>query len=385
MIDCVVHGDSAQCRSVAAELERQARRLSDAEAEVDRVVAKSRRVWEGESARRFAAFASGVRDSVEELKRRSFQFADALTVFAEELDRVCRDIGHAKDLAREHGLIVDEQGIAPPTTASAASHLLPSGAACVPVPPTYSQCLAIVDGARERERAAHDALQDAAAKVTRDPPLLHWLGKLGLVPTSDTAAGVALWAGNSGLFAVGAVADWATKVKYGELPFRASGRVSPTYWREVRAGLRPSNWVARPDAEVLHARWTTVGRAANVAGAVVAGSTAGWNQWHADQDDPTVEATEQVARATTAGVATGAGAWAGAVGGAQLGAALGTPLGPAGTIVGGVVGGAVGAALGTAAGEFVGDRIKGVVGDATDGAVELGKDAVSFFKKGKFW
>lgn len=287
------------------------------------------------------------------------------------------------ELAREHHLPVVDDQIGPPAQGLPTAFLQPAGQTFVVPPVPYEQCRVIVEAARERERQAHDALQDAAAKVTRDPPLLHWLGRLGLVPTSDTPAGMAQWAGNSGLFAVGAVADWATKVKYGWLdPGAVRG---PGYWQTVRAGLRPANWGPLPGSETLHARWTTVGRTANVAGAVVAGTTALVNQWQADQDDPTVEATEQIARATTQGLATGAGAWVGAVGGAQLGAALGTPLGPVGTIVGGAVGGAVGAMLGTTAGQMVGDQIKGVAGDLTDGGVELAKDVGGFFKKGKFW
>lgn len=92
MIDCLVYGDPARCREAAAELDRQGRRLSEAEGEVTRILETSRRVWEGEAALRFGQFASGVLDAIEELKRRSYLLANALTAFADELARIRLDV-----------------------------------------------------------------------------------------------------------------------------------------------------------------------------------------------------------------------------------------------------------------------------------------------------
>lgn len=280
------------------------------------------------------------------------------------------------------GLVLQGEVIQPPPTLTTDVALLTAYGSVAPGyavdhrVATYWRCHSRVEYARNLERRAHEDLQSAARSVLRAPFLEHWLGKLGLLPAGSTASVIGLWAGNAGLFAASATADWATKVKFGEFrpvlgnqPMRATDL---TRGQRFTASFRATNWRPLPGMEAPHARWTSAGRALGVAGAAVAGGTSAWSQWQADADNPTIRDTEQIARSTTVGVTTGVGAYAGAVGGAQLGGAIGTFFVPgAGTVVGAAIGGAVGGLLGTEAGSAVGGLARGAVGDAA-GAIAGG-------------
>ena len=150
------------------------------------------------------------------------------------------------------------------------------------------------------------------------------------------------------------------------------------FWERLRAATSSKNYHARAYQAAARNRWASAGRWANRAGGLITGLSAGWNQWQADSDDPSMGDVEQGTRAVTMGATTAVGAMAGAKGGAWLGGAIGTAICPGvGTVVGGVVGGLVGGAVGGFVGSEFGQAVIDDVGNAAEDAADWAGDQLS--------
>lgn len=370
VIDLTVYGDPASCRAAAAALDRQHRATYATTAEMNYGLTTTQNYWQGVAGENFRRYLEGAHGDAEDLDRKTCRAMWALEDFAGALDKVRGEMAQARQEAEVAGLVVVGDEITHPYPTERPSPLAVRPP-LVPEPPridetdpkmrAYRDCEARIAYARGLEDNAHDALRDMAADVAKAPFLEHWAVKVGLIPASSEPEQVALWAGNSGLFAAGGVAAWATQVKFGGLyPVINGVRGSAAdlaSWQRMGASFRSRNWVPHSGMEAPYARWTATGRVLNRAGGVLAGATAAFDQWGADSDDPTMSENERVARAGTVGVTTGGGAYGGALMGAQAGAAIGSVFPGPGTVIGGAVGGIVGGVIGSQVGQAAGTAI----------------------------
>jgi hypothetical protein len=165
-------------------------------------------------------------------------------------------------------------------------------------------------------------------------------------------------------------ANWLSRVTYG-VYVRGHWRRTPS---GGRIWINPS-WRSTPGDVASRARWTTFGRWAGRAGAVVAVGTSALNQWALDSGRTDLTTTERVGRSAWRGGVTGGAIVLGTQGGFAAGAAIGTAIFPgAGTVVGGVVGGVIGGAIGAGAG----DKIADLTVDAAGWTAERISDGVTW-------
>ena len=245
----------------------------------------------------------------------------------------------------------------------------------------WNEAVEIVDGARTKETEAHQNLAAGISKSTGDGWIEDLLERLGFLPP-DFADGIDIgsWLFGLGGLTFGAGSGWMINGRYGVFQPRVAGRFGTTtgmgFWQRALASGDSANWHATPYGAASRGAWETAGKWAGRAGVVVTAAVAGWDQWQADADDPSLDTTDRVTRATTKGATTAAGAWAGAEAGAWAGGAIGTAICPGvGTVIGGVVGGLVGGAIGGFAGSELGDAIMDPVTDAVGAAGDWIGDA----------
>lgn len=378
VLETVVHGDSASCTAASTALGTVAEALADAEAGTDSARSLAGE-WTGRSA---SAWDARVADAVADLRRLSSRVGaleTALVDFAGELTVVEERMAKARSVAAAGGVAVSGTVIQrpqppdPPSQGAIEAYNAQAEA--------WNEAVEIADGARTKEHEAHASLSQAVAGSTGDGWIEDLLERLGLLP-KDFADGDDLakyFLGLGGL-AFGATTTYLVQSRYGVFQPRVNGRFGTaagmTFWQRTRAGLDGTSFHARRGLASTRDAWRTAGRWASRAGTATTALSAGWNQWQADADDPSLSHTERGARATTMGVSTAAGAWLGAKGGAWAGGAIGTAICPGvGTVVGGVVGGLVGGAVGGFVGSEVGQEILDEVGDATEAAVDWASDA----------
>lgn len=380
MIDTVIHGSPASCRSLADQLDRFARTVDQQVSALTSARGNLHTAWSGLAADAAIARLTKIRDSAATLGRRSNILASALPTFATALDDVRTAIDGARAAALAAGLRVTADGIfLPPSTAAPddpAAQQTEAGRERA-----FRAAAQAVAAARRAEAAAHAALLNAVAVVDGDDPFTWFLEKLGIITPGTDVDDVGWWlAGGLGT-GFGVWADWRRRLGLGHFaPRGPDGRFvrvhKDAWWRHAMQAPDDRNWKARPyRADSYHATGTAarwVGRA----GTVVAVGAAAWQQWEQDADDPALGDAERVGRAATQGVATGAGAWAGAAVGVKGGAVVGMAIGgPVGAVVGGAIGGLVGGAIGSSVGQAAGDAIKDWAGDATQVVAAAASDA----------
>lgn len=380
LLDLTVHGDPGACRAASADA---ADVRSDVTAARDDVRRAQSAVggWQGRAATSHETRLDTVGRDLRELDRRLDVLESALTDFAGELTVVKARMAHARSVALAGGVRTSGSALVRPvapvdaTAAEVTAHNS--------VVEAWDEAVEVVDAARRKEREAHHHLADGVADSTGDGFVVDLLQRLGFLPP-DFADGddLGAWLFGLGGLGIGAGVGWMVNGRYGVFQPRVNGRFGSargmTFWQRAWAATRTDSFHARPYSAAARNGWADAGRWATRAGTVVTAASAGWNQWQADADDPSMGDVEQGTRAATMGATTAAGAWAGAQGGAWAGGAIGTAICPGvGTVVGGVVGGIVGGAVGGFAGSEAGQAIIDPVGDAAEAAADWTGDRLS--------
>lgn len=238
------------------------------------------------------------------------------------------------------------------------------------------------------DRVALTLVQAGALPQTTDPNLLGelWASLRGQVlwPTDQGAAGVAAWAAGRAGFGFGVGQSWMTRVqqgrfaprgqlpngRYGYLPWKTSPWYT-TAWRAAQG----SNWQAKPYQSTSYSRWSTAGKWVGRGGAALGFATAGYSQYLADANDPTLSTSERVGRIGMRTAVQGTAGWGGAMLGGKVGAGIGMAVGgPVGAVIGGVAGGIIGGVIGSGIGNEVADHLVEFGGEVAEGATELAED-----------
>lgn len=380
VLDLTVLGDPGAC-GVAAGAAADARAAVATAAEEVRRAMSTVAGWQGLAAdaqeRRLEAAGRDLR----ELDGRLEVLGSGLVDFAGELEVVIARLDQARVTGLGGGVRAHGQGLLRPSALPSATP--EAAAAHEAVVRAWDEAVDIAGAARTSERQAHEHLAAAIRAATGDGFVVDLLQRLGLLPP-DYADGddVGAWLFGLGGLGVGAGVAWMVNGRYGVFQPRIQGRFASTsgmgFWQRAWAATSTDSFHARPYDAAARNRWAAAGRWAGRAGVVATVASAGWNQWQADADDPTLGDVEQGTRAATMGATTAAGAWAGAQGGAWAGGAIGTAICPGvGTVVGGVVGGIVGGAAGGLAGSEVGQVVIDPVGEAAQAAADWTGDRLS--------
>ena len=377
LLDLAVHGDPAACRAAATDARRVGTAVSDAAADVRRAV-DAAASWQGRGGAGFEQRAERTRRDLRDLGDRISGLERAIDDFAGELTTVKSRMAEARRVAVAGGVGVSGDSLVRPV---AQDGLTPVQADAHDERVTaWNEAVEIAGGARTKEQEAHQRLADGVTASTGDGLVVDLLQRLGLLPP-DFADGddVGSWLFGLGGLGFGAGVGWMVHGRLGIFQPRVNGRFGTargmSFWQRAWAATDPDSFHARPYAAAGRNGWATAGRWAGRAGTVVTAVSAGWNQWQADADDPSMGDVERGARATTMGATTAAGAWAGAQGGAWAGGAIGTAICPGvGTAIGGVVGGVIGGAVGGFVGSEVGQEVIDEVGDFADDASDWAGD-----------
>lgn len=381
VLDLTVHGDPAACRHAAAAAGDVRAAVTRVEGQV-RHAATSTGSWQGRAAAAFEARADRARRDLRGLDDRIGALERALGDFAGELTTVETRMADARRVAVAGGVGVTPTGlvrpVAPDTMHAGAVEFHDRAVEA------WNEAVEIASGARQKEREAHQHLATGVRDSTGDGFLTDLLQRLGVLPP-DFADGddVGTYLFGLGGLGFGAGASWMVHGRYGVFQPRAShGRFGTargmTFWQRARAAADPDSFHARSHGASARNAWSSAGKWAGRAGGAVTALSAGWNQWQADADGPSMGDAERGARAATVATTTTGGALLGAKGGAWVGGAVGTAICPGvGTVVGGVVGGLVGGAVGGFAGSELGQTVVDGVGDFAEDASDWAGEALS--------
>jgi hypothetical protein len=373
VLELTVHGDPAACRAAADDAAGVRALVAQAEGKVRGAVSAAG-AWQGRAGAGFETRAEAAGRDLRELDDRIGSLERALGDFAGELAAVESRMAEARRTALAGGVSSAGETLLRPVAPAEANPAVVD--AHNRVVAAWNEAVEIATGARQKEREAHQHLADGITASTGDGFVTDLLQRLGVLPP-DFADGddVATYLFGLGGLSVGATTAWMVNGRYGLFQPRINGRFGTTsgmgFWQRAAAATDKNNFHARPYAAGARNGWATAGKWAGRAGTAVTAVSAGWNQWQADADDPSMGDVERGTRATTMGATTAAGAWAGAQGGAWAGGAIGTAICPGvGTVVGGVVGGVIGGAVGGFVGSEAGQAIIDPVGDAADAAAD---------------
>ena len=379
-LDLVVHGDPAACLAAAADADGVRRTVSTAVGDLRRATSTVG-AWRGQAATGFESRLDTVGRDLRELDQRLDTLESALSDFAGELTVVRSQMAHARSVGVTGGVRTSGESLVRPiapvdgTPAQVTAHNA--------VVTAWNEAVEVADAARTKEQEAHTHLGAGIKKSTGDGFVVDLLQRLGFLPP-DFSDGddIGAWLFGLGGLGLGAGVGWMVNGRYGVFQPRVNGAFGSargmSFWQRAWAATSTDSFHARSYAAATRNGWATAGTWASRAGVGVTAVSAGWNQWQAAADDPSMGDVEQGTRAATTGATTAAGAWAGAQGGAWAGGAIGTAICPGvGTVVGGVVGGLVGGAVGGFVGSEVGQAIIDPVGDAADAAADWAGDQLS--------
>lgn len=380
LLDLAVHGDPAACRTAATDIGTARTAVTTATDDVRRA-ARTTGTWQGQAGDAFEIRVEAAITDLRELDRRLETLGSSLTDFAGELDVVRSRMAHARSVGVAGGVRTSGDALVRPVAPNDATP--EQVTAHNDVVRAWNEAVEVADAARTKEQEAHKRLGDGVKKSTGDGFVVDLLERLGFLPP-DFADGddVAAWLFGLGGLGTGAGVGWMVNGRFGVFQPRIDGRFASargmSFWQRAWAATDTKNFHARPYGAAARNGWANAGRWAGRAGSVVTAVSAGWNQWQADADDPSMGDVERGTRAGTMGATTAAGAWAGAQGGAWAGGAIGTAICPGvGTVVGGVVGGIVGGAVGGFVGSEIGQAVLDPVGDAADAAADWAGDRLS--------
>lgn len=381
VLDLTVHGDPAACRSAAADAGDVRRVVAGSEDQV-RTALTAAASWQGRAGAAFEMRADQVGRDLHRLDERIGILERALGDIAGELTAVETSMAQARRVAVAGGVTASGETLLRP---AAPDDLKPELVdAHNREVEAWNEAVEIATAARQKEREAHQHLGDAVARSTGDGVLVDLLQRLGVLPP-DFADGddVGAYLFGLGGLGFGAGVSWMLNNRYGAFqPRLSNGRFASargmTFWQRAGAATNPHSFRAKPHMAATRNAWSGAGRWAGRAGGAVTALSAGWNQWQADADDPSLGGAERGARAATMAGTTTGGALLGAKGGAWAGGAIGTAICPGvGTVVGGVVGGLVGGAVGGFVGSEVGQAVIDDVGEAADAAADWTGDRIS--------
>lgn len=381
VLDLTVHGDPGACRAASGEA-AGVRTVVDTAADDVRRALTVAGTWQGLAGARFEGRLDDLGRDLRELDRRLDTLQSALGDFAGELSVVTSRMAHARTVGVSGGVRASGDALlrpqAPAPGASDAEITAHNA-----VVSAWNEAVQIAAAARTKEKEAHEHLDKGLKKSTGDGFLVDLLQRLQLLPP-DLADGddIGSWLFGLGGLGFGAGVGWMVNGRLGVFQPRVNGRFGTargmSFWQRARAATDTKNFHAKAHQSASRNRWAAAGRYAGHAGTAITAVSAGWNQWQADADDPSMDDVEQGTRAATMGAASAAGAWAGAQGGAWAGGAIGTAICPGvGTVVGGVVGGVIGGAVGGFAGSELGKAVVDPVGDAADVVADWTRDRLS--------
>ena len=380
VLDLTVHGDPAACRTAASDADAVRKVVATAADDARRAL-RTAGTWNGRGGIAYENSLTATERDLRELARRISGLGSTLTDFAGELDVVEARMKDARTTGVAGGVRTQGEGLVRPV---AATDLTPEEVtAHNKVVEAWNDAVDIADAARTKEQEAHKSLGDGVKKSTGDGFVVDLLQRLGFLPP-DFSDGddIGAWLLGLGGLGFGAGVGWLVDGRMGIFQPRVNGRFGSAagmgFWERLRAATSSKNYHARAYQAAARNRWASAGRWANRAGGLITGLSAGWNQWQADSDDPSMGDVEQGTRAVTMGATTAVGAMAGAKGGAWLGGAIGTAICPGvGTVVGGVVGGLVGGAVGGFVGSEFGQAVIDDVGNAAEDAADWAGDQLS--------
>lgn len=380
VLDLAVHGDAAAVRAAATDAGSVRRKVATAADDVRRALTTAG-AWRGQGGVAYENRLSGTERDLRELDRCIGGLRSALTDFAGEIDVVTARMAEARRTGVRGGVLPQGNGLLRPV---ASSDLTPEEVTTHnQVVKAWNEAVDIADAARIKEQEAHSSLGDGVKKSTGDGFVVDLLQRLGFLPPEfSDGDDIGAWLFGLGGLGFGAGVGWMANSRYGVFQPRVNGAFGTargmTFWQRAWAATDAKNFHATPYNAAARNGWANAGKWAGRAGTAVTAISAGWNQWQADADDPSMGEVEQGTRAATMGATTAAGAWAGAQGGAWAGGAIGTAICPGvGTVVGAVVGGVVGGAIGGFVGSEVGQAILDPVGDAADAAADWAGDQLS--------
>ncbi len=380
VLDLTVHGDPTACRAAATDADA-VRQAVTAAADEARHALRAAGSWTERGGVAFENRLTATERDLRELARRISGLGSSLTDFAGELDVVVARMGQARSTGVAGGVRTQGDDLVRPVALTDATP--EEVAAHDVVVEAWNAAVETADSARAKEQEAHTSLGDGIQRSTGDGFVVDLLQRLGFLPP-DFSDGddIGAWLFGLGGLGFGAGVGWLVDGRLGVFQPRNNGRFGTArgmgFWQRMRAATDPDNFRARAHQAAARNRWAGAGRWANRAGGVVTALSAGWNQWQADADDPSMGDVEQGTRAVTMGATTAVGAIAGAKGGAWLGGAIGTAICPGvGTVVGGVVGGLVGGAVGGFVGSEFGQAVIDDVGDAAADAADWAGDRIS--------
>ena len=379
VLDLTVYGDPAACRAAAGDAAGVREAAARAEERVRRAVSEAAG-WQGLAATGFESRAERAGRDLRELDDRIEALERALTDFAGELTTVETRMAEARRVAVAGGVGTSGETLLRPGALETASQdQLDAHERTVQA---WNEAVEIAQGARRKEAEAHQHLADGVTASTGDGFVVDLLQRLGLLPP-DFSDGddLGAWLFGVGGLGFGAGVSWMVDKRYGMFQPRVTGNMrfgSPqgmSFWQRAWAATDPDNFHAKSNAASARRAWSQTGRWAGRAGGAATIISAGWNQWQADADDPSMGDAERGARAATMSTTTAGGALLGAKGGAWAGGAIGTAICPGvGTVVGGVIGGVIGGAAGGFLGSEAGQAVIDEVGDFAEEASEWADD-----------
>ena len=176
LLDLVVHGDPAACRTAATDIGTARTTVTTAVDDVRRA-ARTTGTWHGQAGAAFETRVEAAVKDLRELDRRLEGLGTALTDFAGELDVVRSRMAHARDVGVAGGVrtsgeaLVRPQAPADPTPEQVTAHN--------DVVKAWNEAVEVADAARTKEQEAHKRLGDGVKKATGDGFVVDLLERLG--------------------------------------------------------------------------------------------------------------------------------------------------------------------------------------------------------------
>lgn len=357
MISIACYGDTAACKATVDDLASQKTTLDDADGKVATVKTTLEGQWTGLTADALDAGLIEIGMALSDASEKTEGLKSALSTFAYALASVHEGLVAIGERAIESGIAVTDHNLVEPSAPAADASEEETNDYNGKSTAYNGYVVEIVD-LRIKESQIHDELLAALRALRGLGPVEEAAVKTGVWPAPWTdPLGVVFWAAGILATAAGAAVQWL-KLPWLEFVPYGARRAALSWWQRLIAGAQPKNLGTLPNPPGWLATAEKIGKFGRVAGPIVSGVAAGWDQWNTDQDDPSLTTGQRVARAGVKAGTVGAGAWVGAELGAMGGAAIGTLICPGpGTVIGGIVGGVVGGFAGAAGGGAIGDLI----------------------------
>ncbi len=185
LLDLVVHGDPAACRTAATDIGTARTTVTTGVEDVRRAV-RTAGTWQGQAGDAFEVRVDAAVKDLRELDKRLESLGSALTDFAGELDVVRSRMAHARSVGVAGGVRTSGESLVRPEAPTDATPAQVT--AHNDVVKAWNEAVEVADAARTKEQEAHKRLGDGVKKSTGDGFVVDLLQRLGfLPPTSPTA------------------------------------------------------------------------------------------------------------------------------------------------------------------------------------------------------